>query len=290
MNELGLDGDFATGMIAWAYECFERGVLTKAQTDGLDLNWGNGDSLVALLPRIAHRVGLGALLALGPVEAPKRLGKGSDFYAIHVKGQPSIEPFRAAKGWGLGVATSPVAGRHLRGSVLLGSRFGPKGVDFDAHVYDDQPKYVFWQGLAKEIEDITGICVYVGTWSGAYALEISDYTDLINAVMGLDLTEAQLMQVAKQSRNLEKAFNTLHTDLSRTDDMPPRRYMAEPIKSGPYKGHRADREKWERMLDEFYSLQGWDTASGMQTRKGLTAIGLEDVAEKLAEAGRLIED
>jgi aldehyde:ferredoxin oxidoreductase len=207
-----------------------------------------------------------------------------------MKGQPSIEPFRAAKGWGLGVATSPVAGRHLRGSVLLGSRFGPKDVDFDAHVYDDQPKYVYWQGLAKEIEDIIGVCVYVGTWSGAYALEISDYTDLLNAVTDLDLNEEALMHVAKQSRNLEKAFNTLHTDLARKDDMPPKRYMDEPIQSGPYKGHRADREKWDTMLDEYYSIQGWDTASGLQTRQGLNAIGLEDVAEMLAQRGKLIED
>jgi len=290
MNELGLDGDFATGMIAWAYECFEKGILTKARTDGLDLRWGNGDALVELLPKLAHRQGIGALLALGPVEAPKRLGQGSDYYAMHMKGQPTIEPFRAAKGWGLGVATSPVAGRHLRGSVLLGSRFGPKDIDFEAHLYDNQPQYVYWQGLAKEIEDMTGICVYVGTWSGAYALEISDYTDLINAVMGLDVTEPQLMHIARQSRNLEKAFNTLHTDLARKDDMPPRRYMEEPIRSGPYKGHRADREKWEQMLDEFYALQGWDIASGLQTRQGLAALDLSDVAEMLAARGKLIED
>jgi len=289
MNDLGLDADFATGMIAWAYECYEKGILTKDQTDGLELTWGNGDALVELLPGLARREGLGALLALGPVEAPKKLGKNSDYFALHIKGQPSIEPFRAAKGWALGVATSPVAGRHLRGSVLLGSRFGPKDVDFDAHVYEGQAKHVFWQGLAKEIEDITGICVYVGTWSGAYAMEVSDYTALVNAVMGLELTEAQLMHIAQQSRNLEKAFNTLHTDLSRIDDMPPKRYMEEPIKTGPYKGHRADKKQWEKMLDEFYKLQGWDTATGLQTRQGLTKMGLDDVAEMLARKGKLID-
>ena len=72
MNELGLDGDFSTGMIAWAFECYQRGLLTESETDGLDLTWGNGDALIALLPKIARREGLGALLALGPVEASKK--------------------------------------------------------------------------------------------------------------------------------------------------------------------------------------------------------------------------
>jgi aldehyde:ferredoxin oxidoreductase len=290
MNELGLDGDFSTGMIAWAFECYQRGLLTESETDGLDLTWGNADALIALLPKIAHREGLGALLALGPVDASKIVGNGSDYFAIHMKGQPCIEPFRSAKGWGLGVATSPVAGRHLRGSVLLGSRFGPKDVDFEAHVYEGQPQHVYWQGLTKEIEDITGICVYVGTWSGAYALEVSDYRDLVNSVMGLELSETDLMHIAKQSRNLEKAFNSLHTNLSRSDDMPPQRYTQEPIMSGPYRGHRVEMEKWEKMLDSFYELQGWDRESGLQTRKGLTELGLADVADKLAAVKKLIVD
>ena len=289
MNELGLDGDFATGMIAWAFECFEKGILDKGQTDGLELKWGNGSALVALLPKLAYRQGIGGLLAMGPIDAPRKIGKGSDYFAMHMKGQPTLEPFRAAKGWALGVATSPVAGRHLRGTVLLGSRFGPKDVDFDAHVYQGQAAHVFWQGLAKEIEDITGICVYVGTWSGAYALEISDYTALVNSVMGLSLSEEDLMHIGRKSRNLEKAFNTIHTRLSRKDDMPPKRYVEEPIKSGPYKGYRADLDQWESMLDEYYELHGWDKATGLQTRKGLTALGMEDVANRLAKAGKLIE-
>ena len=290
MNELGLDGDFATGMLGWAFECYQRGLLTEEETDGLDLTWGNGDALIALLSKLAYREGIGDLLARGPIEASQKVGQGSDYFAMHMKGQPCLEPFRAAKGWGLGVATSPVAGRHLRGSVLLGSRFGPKDVDFEPHVYEGQHRHVYWQGLTKEIEDITGICVYVGTWSGAYALEVSDYRDLINAVMGLDLSEAELMLIAKRSRNLEKAFNTINTDLGRADDMPPERYMKEEVSSGPYKGHIADKEEWENMLNRFYNLHGWDTETGLQTKKGLFELGLEDVADKLSKAGKLIED
>ncbi len=288
MNELGLDGDFAAGMSAWAYECFEKGLLTEKDTDGLALRWGNGDALVGLVRKIAYREGVGDLLARGPVEAARQLGGGSDYFAINVKGQPSIEPFRIPKGWGLGVATSPVAGRHLRGSLLGSGRFGPRGSVFEPQTYEDKPGYVFWQALTKEIEDITGICIYVGTWSGAHALEVSDYAALLNGVMGTDVSEAELMRLGKRSRALEKTFNGLHTDMGREDDLPPRRYREEPVKSGPYKGERCEPEKWGRMLDAFYEIQGLDS-EGRLRRATLDALDMADEAEKLAEAGKLAE-
>lgn len=107
--------------------------------------------------------------------------------------------------------------------------------------------------------------------------------------MGLDFTEDELMLLGKRSRNLEKAFNTLHTDLARVDDMPPRRYMEEPIPSGPYTGERAEEDKWNQMLDEFYDLHGWDRDASLQTRRGLAALGMADLAEKLAAEDKLIE-
>ena len=289
MNELGLDGDFTAGMSAWAFECFERGILTEKETQGLNLEWGNAEAFIQLIKKLAYREGIGDLLAEGPIEAPKKLGKGSDYFAIHMKGQPSIEPFRVPKGWGLAVATSPVAGRHLRGSLLGSGRFGPKGASFEAHDYKDKPRYVYWQGLTKEIEDLVGICIYVGTWSGAHALEVSDYTALLNSVLGLNLTEEELMRIGRQSRNLEKAFNTLHTNMGRQDDFPPRRYMEEPVKSGPYKGYRCDRDKWDEMLDEFYEIQGWDRSTSLQTRKTFQDLEMDDIAQKLQKAGKLIE-
>lgn len=289
MNELGLDGDFTAGMAAWAYECFEKGLLTEKDTDGLRLEWGNGNAFVQLVRKMAFREGIGDLLARGPVEASRQVGGGSDYFAINVKGQPCIEPFRVPKGWGLGVATSPVAGGHLRGSLLGSGRFGPKGASFDPFTYEDKAKYVYWQGLTKEIEDLTGICIYVGTWSGAHALEVSDYAALLNAVMGLSISEEELMHIGRQSRNLEKAFNSLHTGMGRREDLPPRRYMEEPTRSGPYKGFMCEPDKWNRMLDEFYEIQGWDKTTGLQTRKTLEKLDMHDVAEKLAEAGKLID-
>jgi len=288
-NELGLDTDFATSVSSWAFECFEKGLLTEKDTEGLRLEWGNVNAFIELLKKLAYRQGIGGLLADGVKEASRRLGRGSEQFAIHVKGQDSIEPFRVAKGWALGVATSPVAGRHLRGTSVGGSRFGPKDASFEAHTYADQPRYVVWQSLTKEMEDMLGLCVYVGTWSGAYALEPSDYVALTNSVLGVDLNEEGLFLIARRSYNLEKAFNTLHTDFDRKDDYPPGRFMKEPVKSGPYKGYRCEKENWDKMLDQFYKLHGWDKETGLQTRTCLRSLGLEEVATRLEKAGRLIE-
>ncbi|MBW1998270.1 MAG: hypothetical protein JRJ29_09940 [Deltaproteobacteria bacterium] len=288
-NELGLDTDFATSVASWAFECFEKGIITEKDTDGLRLQWGNVDAYIELLERIAFRRGIGDLLAQGAREASRIIDKGSEEFAIHVKGQDSIEPFRIPKGWALGVATSPVAGRHLRGTSIGGERFGPKGCSFPADTYEGQARHVVWQSLTKEMEDMLGVCIYVGTWSGAYALEPSDYVSLANGCLGTSLTEEELFSLARRSYNLEKAFNSLHTDLARKDDYPPRRFMEEPVKSGPYKGCLCDREKWDRMLDEFYEIHGWDKETGLQTRSTLMELGMKEVADKLQEAGKLID-
>lgn len=287
-NDLGLDTDFANSVCAFAFECYEKGILTHEETEGLSLEWGNVDSFIALLKKIAHREGIGNLLANGSKEAAQRLGRGADKLAVHVKGQDSIEPFRVPKGWALGVATSPVAGRHLRGTTIGGSRFGPKSASFPADTYEDQARHTIWQSLTKEMEDTLGICVYVGTWSGAYALEPSDYAELANGVLGTDLNEEDLFFQARRSYNLEKAFNTLHTDFDRKDDYPPERFREEPVLSGPYKGEKCDRQGWEEMLDRFYELQEWDKATGLQTKRLLHNLDLPGVARRLEEKGKLI--
>jgi aldehyde:ferredoxin oxidoreductase len=287
-NDLGLDTDFAHSVAAFAFECYEKGLITLEETGGLPLEWGNADSFIALLKKIAYREGIGDLLAEGSREAARKLGRGADKLSVHVKGQDSIEPFRVPKGWALGVATSPVAGRHLRGTTIGGARFGPKSASFSADTYEDQEKYCVWQSLTKEMEDTLGVCVYVGTWSGAYALEPSDYAELLNGAFGTDLREEDLFFQARRSYNLEKAFNTLHTDFDRRDDYPPRRFLEDPVRSGRYAGEKCDREKWDAMLDRFYELHEWNKATGLQTKCLLEKLDLAEVARMLERKGKLI--
>jgi aldehyde:ferredoxin oxidoreductase len=287
-NQLGLDGDMASVVLSWAFECYERGLLTKAETDGLELKWGNENAMIKMVEKLAYREGIGDFLADGVKEASRKLGKGSERFAIHMKGQDSADPYRIRKGWGFGLATSPVAGRHLRGAVSSPEVSGPRNIAFSPTEYKNIPEAVFWQAQAKETEDMIGVCVYMGSLAGAHALELSDYTELVNSSMGIDLTEEELMLMARRSYNLEKAFNTIHTDFERKDDFPPERYMEEPVKSGPYAGHKCDKDKWDEMLDKFYELHGWDIRTSFQTRKCLMELSMEDVAKKLEGVGKLI--
>lgn len=292
-NELGLDGDYVAAGLSWIFELFEKGIITKQDTDGIELKFGDGKAFIEMIKKLAYRDGIGDLLADGMIEASQKFGKNSEFYLIHMKGQPSVEPFRIPKGWSLAVATSPVAGRHLRGSTYDSMRFGPypRPGKFNLINYEGQAEGVYWQARTKEIEDNTGICNYVGTWSGANFLKLENFVELINAGMGINLSIDDLMEnFAKIGRNLEKAFNTLHTNLRREDDLPPKRFQEEEVQSGPYKGFKVDKEKFNQMLDEFYNYWGWDKVTGLQTRSSLEKIGLKDIADKLSKYGKLIED
>ncbi len=288
-NKLGLDGDMAATVLSWAFECYEKGLITKKDTGGLELEWGNHEAMNKMLDQLAYRRGLGDLLADGVKEAARRVGKGSEAFAIHMKGQDTSDAFRIQKGWGLGCATSPCGPRHLRGAVGTPYHSGPRDLPRETTEYENQPEAVFWQLRAKEIEDLAGFCNFMGTYSGARALDPVDYAELTGTALGIDLSESDFMRLGQAAYNLEKAFNTLHAGFGRADDYPPRRYMEEPIESGPYAGHKCDRVDWDKMLDRFYALQGWDVATGLQTRSGLTDLGLEEVALRLQGAGRLID-
>ena len=291
-NRLGLDGDYVAAGLSWIFELYEKGIITQKDTDGLELNWGNSEALIKMIKKLAYREGIGDLLADGMVEAAEKIGHNSKYYLIQVKGQPSIEPFRVPKAWALAVSTSPIAGRHLRGATMGSHRYGPKPRpgNFGVTNYRNQAAGVVWQGKTKELEDNLGICNYIGTWSGANFLNISDFIELINTGMGINITEEELMnQHAVIGRNLEIAFNALHTNMSREDDLPPKRFIKEKVKSGPYKGFKIDEDKYNQMLDEYYELWGLDKKTGRQTRSGLNKIGLKSIVEKLSKYGKLID-
>ena len=294
-NNLGMDSDYAASTCAWAVELYEKGIITKEDTDGLELEFGNGEVFIELMTRIAYRKGrFASMLADGAVEAAEKIGKNSIYYLAHMNGQPSVEPFRACRGWGLAVVTSPVAGRHLRGSSIGTNRFGPRprptSMPVNPVVFEDQPQICHWQGRSKELEDSFGVCNYAGTWSGANFQTIDNFASYAKNALGLDTTSEELMDYyAPIGRNLEKAFNTLHTDMDRKDDMPPLRFQLEPIKSGPNAGMKADTDGYNKMLDMFYELWEWDVETGLQTRTTLEKLGLHEVAEKLASVGKLIE-
>ena len=191
-----------------------------------------------------------------------------------------------SKGWGLGVVTSPAAGRHLRGDL---HSFDPE----EFLSYEGVPWKVFMQEQFKAILDMAGVCLYNnGLLSWETLIEESamrHIAELTSSLTGLDLPVKRLIHIGRQIHNLEKAFNTLHAGFDRRHDYPPKRYWEDPVGSGPYMGEGIDHEAGEGMLDEYYRLHGWDPGTGLQTKEGLLGLGLENVAERLGAAGKTSE-
>lgn len=272
-----MDGDNAAQVISWAFECYEKGLITKKETDGLELVWGNYKAMIEMLKKLAYRKGFGDFLADGAIKAAEKLGKNSERFVIHVKGQDSLDGIRINKGWGFGIVLSPVAGRHLRGSL---NGFWLRS-DRPINSYENVPEDLYYNQRKKAVQDILGLCSYV------YGQTVDDWVELFSSVTGRLLSKDELLHIGLQTHNLEKAFNTIHAGFDRNDDYPCERYYNEPVKSGPYKGERIDHEIWDRMLDTIYRLHGWDIETSLQTRKGLNKIGLNDVADKLKKENRL---
>jgi aldehyde:ferredoxin oxidoreductase len=283
-NQLGLDGDNASVVISWAFECFEKGLITVKETDGLELVWGNHDAMISLIEKLAYRKGFGDFLANGVKAASEKLGMGSEDLAVHIKGQDSVDGIRISKGWGFGVVTSTLGGRHLRGAI---HSFNPK----QFRSYDNVPWKVFMQEQFKAILDMTGTCLYNNgllSWETKISESAAHHlAKITSALTGMNLDTNHLMMVGRQVHNIEKALNTLHGGFTRKDDYPPKKYWNEPVKSGPYKGDYIEHDIWELMLDEYYELQGWDKNTGLQKKETLDNLDLRHIAEVFSKANKI---
>jgi len=298
-NQLGLDVDSAAGSIGWAMECYQRGILKENDTDGLKLEWGNADVVLELTRKIAYREGFGNLLAEGCAHAAELLGRGSEQFAIHIKGQDLYEVIRGRMGWGLAACVSTRGGGHTTGAPTVESSIPPEELELAPKVYDGITNVndpLSYEGKARlvgyferlhRINNAMGICHFVTTWSGPRCLSFPDIAELYSAATGWETTESDLRRAATRMLNIEKAFNLRHTNLSRKDDYPPPRELEEPIPTGHMKGWKIDKEKWNRMLDEYYEMNNWNEETSYPTRRLLEELDLKQVADDLERVGKL---
>lgn len=292
-NDNGLDAIDTGGVIAFAIECFEKGLLTEKDTGGLRLEWGNGDSILKLMDMIIHRRGIGDLFADGVRKASEEIGKGCAEYAMHVKGLglDGIDP-RGHKGWALGYAIAARGADHCRTNVKAELSFPPGALGFDTvlgEVRGEPEKQVDpltekgkghmvkWYEDVRAFENCMEICQFILRVYPRGTRIPQIYARLYNAVTGSDLTEKDLLHIGERIVNLERAFN-VREGLTRKDDSLPDRFLKEPMPSGPSKGQVVDLEV---MLDEYYRLRGWYKDSGVPTREKLEALNLTKVADEL---------
>lgn len=289
-GQLGLDMNNATGSISWAMECFQRGLLTLEDTGGLDLSWGNDDAVIELLHQIANQTsGLGRLLKDGTLEAARKLGKGSEAYVLHIKGQDLAEEFRALVGWALGIMVSERGGGHTNGAPLaerysitaersmelFGVETASKGLEYEGKA----EIVVYYQKFHAALEAL-GICFFGSNWLGAELLGPEDFVVLYNLANGTDIDVAAFFEAGERTHNLHKLFNLKHTDFKREDDVPQDRMFEVPETSRQFE-IGLERKKWETMLDQYYEVHGWDKRTGRPTAQSLSKLGLSEYASLL---------
>ncbi|MEM2897078.1 MAG: aldehyde ferredoxin oxidoreductase family protein [Candidatus Bathyarchaeia archaeon] len=287
-SQLGLDVDTTSGVIAWAMECYEKGIFNKKDADGLELKWGNYEVVLELIKKIAHRDGFGDLLAEGSWRASKIVGKGSEKYSMTIKGQELYEGLRTAKAWALGSIVSTRGCCHLRGSPAIeqreltreeGEKFFGIPTAGNRKAYEGKAKLVIFFENFKAIVDCMGICYPLTQWSSPYLIDLKDLSELYSTATGKSLKPEKLLRIGERIQNVEKAFN-VREGMTRKDDKPPQRFF-EPIKSVPGKGERLEKKKFEKMLSEYYALRCWEVETGLPRERKLRELGLESVAEEL---------
>ena len=281
LNEIcdraGVDGISAGVTLAWAMEAYEKGLLTEDDTDGIELKFGNEDAAIEAMKRIVNREGkLGELLADGVKRAAEKLGKGSEKFALEVKGlEPPAYDIRGLKGMALAEAVSVRGACHLTGGIyapeLTGSFWKLTNVDrLSAE----------WKGYeVKTGEDFMSIYDTLGVCKFSRSIFwIEGLLDGINAVTGENFGVDWIMEIGERVYNLDKLFN-VREGLSRKDDYLPHRVLHDPISNGISKGNYVKEEELQHMLDEYYLVRGW-SKEGIPTKMKLFELGLNEEAEK----------
>jgi aldehyde:ferredoxin oxidoreductase len=267
-DEYGMDTISCGGVIGFAMECFEKGLLSETDTDGLTLQFGNKHALVEMIHRIGKREGIGRLLSEGVKRAATKI-KGSEFFAIHVKGLelPGYDP-RGMKGQALTYALSDRGGCHLRSNTLRTELMGLP-VALDRYSYENKAEMVRELQLRPVIFNSVVACFF-----STFALTIEDYAEAISAATGWPLTPERLLLIAERIWNLTRLFN-VREGFQKADDTLPERLFTHASSKGPSKGEMVDRASFEKMRETYYRIAGWDPQSGIPTEAKLRELDLD---------------
>ncbi len=280
-DELGLDTISSGVAIAFAMELYEKGILSKEDTGGIEVNFGNHEAMITIIKQMAFREGIGDILADGTKAAAERIGKGSAKYAMHVKGLelPAYD-VRGAKAHGLNYATSYTGADHNRGYAFQ-EIFGiPIPYEVDRFAVAGKGKLTKWnQDVRTATCDCPTMCAFILDMA-VPGIATKNTASLMEAVTGLELTPEEIQKIGERINNLARVFN-VREGFTRADDTLPERLMTEPLKGGAAKGHFISREELKQMLDEYYAERGWDIETGIPKREKLEELGLGYVVDEI---------
>ena len=276
-DDFGLDTISTGNIIGFAYELYEKGIFTKADTDGLELTYGNHSAMIALIKKIAKREGIGNLLAEGSMRAAATIGKGAEAYAMQSKGLefPAYEP-RGAKCLGLNYATSNIGGSHGYGYApqeVFGIPF-PRRVDRFAE--EENADIVVFNQNNSAMGEVGIVCVFARGWFPQL------FDKMLIAATGIEqiANSGYLQLVGERIVNLERAFN-VREGFRRENDKLPQRMLNEPLHTRGAPGEGQMIRNLDKSLDRYYEIRGW-TPEGIPSPQKLNELGLSYVLKDMA--------
>jgi len=292
-NKFGMDSISCGATISWAFEAFNEGKLTLEDTDGLDLAWGNAESMVKLVEKIGAREGFGDLLAEGSERAAKKIGRGTEAYLITFKGQeaPAHMP-RVKRSLAVIYATNPFGADHQSSEhdpafendfefytdrmAVLGFTEGqpPRSLNAEKIRFAATSQYLY------SALDSLDLCqfVYGPAWQ-LYGPE--EMVEAVRTITGWeDVSYEELQRVGERRLNMMRAFNA-REGMDRKDDVIPEK-LFKPLKGGVSDGWKLDRDEVESALTAYFKFCGWDVETGVPTRHKLEELDLGWVADQLS--------
>lgn len=281
-NKYCLDTIATGNVIAFAMECFEKGIINRKDTGGIDLKFGNADAMLSMIEKILHLEGIGAILAKGVKQAAKEFGNGAEKYAMHTKGQeiPMHEP-RGKVTLALQYALSPTGGDHVEMfHDVAFADFGPAlktveplGILEPVDVFDLGPKKVAVAIKMQQVCDLyncVGLCNFIPAPIGT--LSFRDLTELIEAITGWNTSLYELLKVGERGNNMLRCFN-IREGFSMEDDQIPDRFF-ERFDSGPLKDKIINKDDFKQAIKTYYTMKGW-SEEGIPTELKLAELDLE---------------
>jgi aldehyde:ferredoxin oxidoreductase len=269
-DRLGLDTISTGGVIAWAMEAYEKGLI-RAEDLGFELKWGDGEAVLRLVEMIAYRRGLGDVLAEGVKRASQRVGPGAEKFAIHVKGLelPAHHP-RRYHSIGLAYATSNIGASHLQGMTMLVER----GILLPEYGISEIPKdieskvrvTIIHQNLCAFL-DSAGLCKF-----GVFGIvDFNKIAEEYKAITGIEASKEDILMTGERIWYLERLLN-LKLGLRVEEDTLPKRFVEEPLEEGPIKGVTCP---INQLLELFYRYRELDPRNGYPSEERIRKLGLD---------------
>jgi aldehyde:ferredoxin oxidoreductase len=269
VDRLGLDCNEASWTIGWVMECYEKGVFSKRDLDGLEMTWGNVEAVKALLNKIARREGVGELLSQGVMRTSQKIGGEAADWAIYTRKGcvPRSHDHRGGR-WAELFDTCLTNTSTLEATWAgLHTQFVDLPAVTDPFSHEEVATLNARYNGIRQFDDCVGTCRFASP-NPKLVLEC------LNAVTGWTLSLEDAFAIGRRVINQLRLFNFRH-GMKREDEQPSTRYGSAPV-DGPAVGKNI-MEKWDRMLENYYTLMGWDPKTGKPLPETLKKLGLDDL-------------